>query len=526
MKKFYRISMNQNTSPMMLLWSIVIALYGMLFINGFIGSLGGIPAFAGFFCVIYFLKSMMNRGECLSHQLAMTGKDEIYHLFFHYFCGYVIVWGIVRILTVIARITGWGMIEGISVYSYFHNLFTTNMTERWAYIFSAILMFAFAMSFFPIIIIRRKKIIAVYLLADSAIFVGICYGIRLLTRLFIRDDLEKRSKCVLDDLLLAKVPQLWETIVYLIFVVGLFLLVSLMVIKIGARLHGPKAGSLKLDERQFPVFEGTQEDFDEAYELLVRKKNFMQMIYSIVGAVLIVIALLYMFLPHKHPIGYTKVAEYLTEDTMFGPMVYGNEIYVPITEELDYHKTGKPIGYLGYQGQNCDSRFYRLAVSNMLYRQTGTTKLKLYGVSQEGNFELASNYFKQDLYDERNTFFLWDEEWESESVSQKGTSGYAILDGDVVRDLRLEFSDVQLRVDDFEEYDAYFTIIAYPDVSEPLQKENFGGIWMGCIFARENEFYFCNYDNLIQGELRQRLLDCIGGNTNGGNPIEPSEIIE
>ena len=44
MKKYYRISMNWNSSPVLLMISVAMSLFVMMFINGFMGSLqAGLP---------------------------------------------------------------------------------------------------------------------------------------------------------------------------------------------------------------------------------------------------------------------------------------------------------------------------------------------------------------------------------------------------------------------------------------------------------------------------------------------------
>lgn len=87
MKKYYRISMNWNSSPVLLMISVAMSLFVMMFINGFMGSLGGIPALVGFFTVVYLLRGMVNDGNCISHQLSMTSKSEVLFLFLNYEIG-------------------------------------------------------------------------------------------------------------------------------------------------------------------------------------------------------------------------------------------------------------------------------------------------------------------------------------------------------------------------------------------------------------------------------------------------------
>lgn len=86
---------------------------------------------------------------------------------------------------------------------------------------------------------------------------------------------------------------------------------------------------------------------------------------SIAAAAIVVVIVLLM--PKDTAGDYTKVAEFLTEDTRMGPMEYGDAVYVPVNEEADLEKNGIAQGYLAERGERCDSRFYQLAIANLLY---------------------------------------------------------------------------------------------------------------------------------------------------------------
>lgn len=86
---------------------------------------------------------------------------------------------------------------------------------------------------------------------------------------------------------------------------------------------------------------------------------------SIAAAAIVVVIVLLM--PKDTAGDYTKVAEFLTEDTRMGPMEYGDAVYVPVNEKADLEKNGIAQGYLAERGERCDSRFYQLAIANLLY---------------------------------------------------------------------------------------------------------------------------------------------------------------
>ena len=80
MKKFYRISWNVDSTPAHLFATIALSLPVMVFINTFIGGMGGIPAFIAFLAVYYILRGMIIAGNRINHQLAMESKVEIRYL--------------------------------------------------------------------------------------------------------------------------------------------------------------------------------------------------------------------------------------------------------------------------------------------------------------------------------------------------------------------------------------------------------------------------------------------------------------
>ena len=78
--------------------------------------------------------------------------------------------------------------------------------------------------------------------------------------------------------------------------------------------------------------------------------------------------------------------------------------------------------------------------------------------------------------------------------------------------LENEFGEVAYRPEDFDDYDAYFTISGYQDPKEAFGDEVNCGEWIGCILVKDNHFYYGNYDNAITGVTLQELLKVLGGN--------------
>ena len=525
MKHIYHVSWKLDSSPVHLLWSLIFALYVMFFINGFIGSMGGVPAAIAFFCVYFLLRSMMMRGQRITHQLAMTSRGEVLHAFLHYTVGYALVWAVAMVLQVFARITGWGNIEGMSFKTYLNNLYGSTMLERWAYLFVAILMFAYAFSLFPIVLMRKNKHIAMYLAGDSLFFMLVCYGVRALCNIYIDDKLQNRATCLLDSMLLCELPKKWQAVSYMLGVIAFLLVASYVALRIGIYTYGPKPGSTQVDPSRFPQVE-EDEDFLEAYRRLERhRRNTWIISGAIILTALLAIAI-YMFLPTNSEDGYDKVAEYLTEDAVLGPMSYEGDIYIPVNVDLNYFDEGTALGYLGYKGQNCDSRFYQLAIANVLYKESGSDYLQMFGADQ-CCFLRASLVERENLWKQDNIFFLWDEDWAGETSYNMDPTGYTYIDKAYIESLEQEYGVVDYSEADFADYDAYFTIRGYANIADPLENAEYCGDWVGCILVRDNQFYYGSYENPITDVYLQELLEVLGGNQPAeAEPETETEVTE
>ena len=499
MKKFYSISWNVDSTPAHLGCSILFSIYIMAFINVFIGSMGGIPAFTGFVVVYYLLRAMILAGNRISHMLAIESKTEIKYLFFNYGIFYMLIWLVMKVVIFISKMSGWGNINGLTYQEYFHNIYGSTMLERWAYFFAGILMFAFVISLFPLVVIRKRRNWFRYIIFDSAFFAIVCFAIAYISRIFIDNELESKAVCVLDDLLLCELPKQWQAAMYIVAIILFTLVVCVVSFKIALKEYGPQKGTKEVDEKLL----------DAGYE---RSKAYV-LVLGIVAIVIVVAVGGFFFLPSRSKEKYKKVAECLTDDEVFGPMCYDDKIYIPVDVELDFDETGKPLGYLGYKDQSCDSRFYSLAISNILYKSKDKNSKYLQMSGADTNSYLkASTVEKQDLWKNDEVFMLWDEDWVSESSYSKEITGYSQCEKALVESLEEQFGQVKYDAKAFEDYDAYFTICGYDDMKDVLSVDKPRGDWVGCILVKDNMFYYGNYDNRITGINLQRLLKVLGGN--------------
>lgn len=479
-------SMDQRTGR--LLASLVLSFTVMLFINGFVGSMGGFPALIAFFVVFYRMRTQLEE-EKKSPQVLSACKERI-RLLLWYGISYLVLWGVLRIAFLISRVTGWGNMRGASVVEFFRNMWETSLLEKWAYLFAGIVMFAFVLSLFPLVLIKKKSRWMRYALIDAAVFALVCLGINAVCSTRFEQRSRNRATCLIDHLLLCGRMKPWQELVCILAAV-LFTLVVGAFVCFYVKIQINRA----------------EEKEDET-----SKKKTLKSTVAVLGSVaaVIIVAVIIFLMPEDTADGYVKVAEFLTKDSRMAPVEYGGTVYIPVNEDPALDESGTAQGYLAEKGENCDSRFYRMAVANLLYTDTtGRTQLVQ---AQTGTYAPAKEVEKEQLWEKDDVFLLWDEDWVSESAYSHEPVGYTACAQDLISGLRMQFPDVTYQVADFSDYDAYFTIRGYTDLEQALQQEPENGDWVGCILVKDDKFYFGSYKNRITGICLQQLRDVLGGN--------------
>ena len=506
MKVFYRLSSNAPSKPFRLIASTVLAFTVMVFINGFIGSMGGFPAFIAFLTVFYLLRSVTGTGNRIMHHLAMTSRRELAVLFFDYSAGYLLLWLLIRQVLLFSRVNGWGHINGASALEYVQKLLSTPMLEKWAYFFVGIYMFAFVLSLFPLVVIRRPGSWAVYALLDGAVFSLLCAILGGLCRLYIGEKPLGRSRCLIDYLLLCGGLDGWKRILCMAGILVFTLAVGVFAFLFAAHVYGPKRGRLDVDTSAWKP--GVSERTSADIRVRCRNVALASIGVALFGGIMAVV----LFGPQDEARRYEKVAEYLTKDDVLGPMVYGGQIYIPTGGDLMLHEIGAPQGYLAHRDEVCDSLFYELTVANVLYTATEASDrhVEVHG-AVVGRFDPAGEIERQEAWRENSVFLLWDEDWVRESVYTHEPTGYLVCEPEFVEGLELRFGQVVYRAEDFEDYDAYFSLYGYEDIEHAMVEELTPGNWVGCILVKDNKFYYGSRENPIEGVLLQELLDILGG---------------
>lgn len=506
MKMFYRLSCNAPSKPFRLIASTVLAFVVMVFINGFIGSMGGFPAFIAFLTVFYLLRSVTGAGNRIMHHLAMTSRRELFILFFDYIAGYLFLWSLIRLALLFSRVNGWGHINGASALDYIQRLLATPMLEMWAYFFVGILMFAFVLSLFPLVVIRRPGTWVVYALLDGAVFSLLCEIFSGLCRLYIGEKPFGRSICLIDYLLLCGGLAGWKRILYMAGMLVFTLVVGVFAFLFADHVYGPKRGRLDVDTSAWTP--GTSKKTSADIRILCRNTALASIGVALFGGIMAIV----LFGPQDKARMYEKVAEYLTEDDVLGPMVYGGRIYIPTGGDLTLRETGSPQGYLAHRDEDCGSRFYELTVANVLYTapEASDSHVEVHG-AVVGRFVPAGEIEEQEAWRENSVFLLWDEDWVRESAYTHEPTGYMVCEPAFVEGLERRFGQVVYRESDFEDYDAYFSLYGYEDIEHAMLEELTPGNWVGCILVKDNKFYYGSRENPIGGVLLQELLDILGG---------------
>ena len=497
---FYKLSGNVQSKPSRLLLSILFSFLVMTFVNGFIGGVGGFPVFLSFGIVFYQLRNVMREKNRLTHQMAMTSRREIVYWMRNYCVGYLLLWFLLRLVFLFSRVTGWGNISGASALEYFRNLIAVSMFEKWAYLFVGVLMFAFIVSLFPLTVIAKTEHWVLYVLIDGAIFSLVCLVIEQIGYYFTKT----KSSCVIDSLLLCNKMKTGQEAAWILGIVLFALLVCAVSYGYAVRCYEPKKGrtdaaAIQMAQRQKPIYKGK----GLVHNVLV--------ILCGITAVCVVTGIVF-FMPEDTAGGYVKVAEFLTGDEVLGPMLYENQVYIPINEKLNLDVTGTAKGYLAGKKENCNSRFYQLAVANLLSTDDTkqTNRVQMEG-AKSGVYAPVTELEQKDKWEKDDVFLLWDEEWVSESTYSHEPTGYTACNADFIKGLTMQFPEVTYHAEDFADYDAYFTIRGYSDMDTIMMDDTIPGDWVGCILVKNNKFYFGSYDNRITGISLQELLDILGG---------------
>lgn len=506
MKRLYKTLKPIESKPARLVASAVLAAVVMTFINGFIGGMGGIPAFIAFFAVFYSLRVLVGARDRIEFREGLSDGGIVGRMMAFYGAGYLLLWSLFRLGLTFSRVTGWGNINRGGALASVRELFAVSELERWVYLFAGILMFAFVMSLFPLVVIRKQNLWVVYALVDGAGFATVCSVISAVARIDPAGGFSEREATLVDCLLVRGSRTALQECLYL-FVALSFLSAVVFACFLFSRRCYRAQKALTEDETNL-----LKSSVRALRDMDARQLRRTAALLLCSAAAIGIVGSIVLTAPEDRARQYRKVAEFLTKDARLGPMEYRGRLYLPVEEELDLYLSGMPKGYLAEKGEECDSRLYELTVANILYQDSAgeTAHLQVYGERIE-SFAPAAELEKDMSWQSDGAFVLWDEDWLGESAYSHELTGYTVCDRGFVEALEAKFGEVDYRAEDFDEYDAYFSLYGYPGLDAVQTRDPGQGHWIGCILAFENRFYYGSRKNEIRGALREELLDILGG---------------
>lgn len=506
MRRFYEISEPIESKPMRFVASAVLAVVVMTFINGFIGGMGGIPAFIAFFAVFFSLRVLAGAGKRVRFREGLTEGGIVGRMMVFYGLGYLVLWAAFRLGLTFSRLTGWGNINRGGALESLRELIEVSALERWVYLFAGCLMFAFVISLFPLVVIRRQSLWVSYALFDGAAFALVCVLVGGLHTLASGGRLSERGATLVESLMVCGRHTLPTELLYL---AAALLFLSAVIVFAFLFARSCYREQRYLTEEETNWWRSTARAYRNMEQRQLRRTALL--FFGSAAAVGVVLVMIWTA-PEDTAGRYDKVAEFLTEDFELGPVEYRGRIYIPVEEELTLHLDGTPKGYLAKKGEACDSRLYELTVGNVLYLdQTGETEhLQVYGELVK-SFAPVYELEEEEAWKKDTEFVLWDEDWMAESAYMHEPTGYTVCSRDFVQALEERYGEVSYRPEDFDEFDAYFSLYGYGDFDAVLSGESGQGHWIGCILVRGNRFYYGSYANEITGALQKELLDVLGG---------------
>lgn len=506
MKKFYIMSSSLDGSISHFLISVGISFLVMGFVNTFMGGVGGVAVFFGFFLAFYLLRTLAVNGKFLSNQLAINSRTKVKYLLRSYVILFFLIWTVIKILMLISKVSGWGNVNKLGLMEYLGQAYGTTFLEKWAYIFTWILMISYIFSLFPLIIIKKWNKWICYLILDSIFFMIVCTIISKTAKNMVDVQLRDRISSVLDVMLLCNLPRGWEALGCNLIIVIFAINVALLAFNYSVCMYGPKPGRILTEDKLPAEFVKTKVKYTDIKKRIYR-------IILITGVVIIGFFVTGKYCADKNneKLQYSIVAEAMTDDFVLGPIECNDAVYVPVSDNLNYDEEGCPLGYISQKGQK-DNSLLKFSMNNIIYSNGDDLSYLQMAGTEYNSFRNVKELECKRYWMDDEVFILWDEDWADECAYSKNVTGYTECGKNLITGLENTFGEVDYDIEDFKDYDAYFTIRSYKDFKEVIEQETPYGDWVGCILVKDNEFYYGSYDNKITGVMLHQLLNVIGGN--------------
>lgn len=462
-----------------------------------IGLLSSIFAFL-------FTSRVFYNNESLAKGLSVGNKKQVMYAFCLYGLILFVSKSVLDLLAIIQFELSNLLVSGkfLNVFSSYFADITWSSSIFYTLIFSVCLY----VIYFPLNFIQKKGIWTLYLVVASGIWVlpnllVNLYGI------YIYDS-EIKGEWSGVFFLFQELKQPVQT--GLIIVAFLFLVVSFLVSMKVAYIFNRPSSFLKVNsEKEF---------HRKSKEELIMKKSKKKKICFVIILLLILIGLrevvaigIIVMDSADSKSHYEKVAEDLTKDNTYGPMVFEDNVYFPTQDKeylFDDANNSEVMGYFGFKNEDTKSFLYRSFFSNEVYvdiSDESHTSCKMRGCDM-GDYVKASELEKNRNYADYNYFTIWEEDWLDQSAySVDETVGYHEISKEWIAKLENLYGEVNYREQDFKNYDTYYTLGAFKNKNEMNNEFIVTPLCVGCILVKDDKYYYGNMENEITGDLLTEL---------------------
>ncbi len=241
---------------------------------------------------------------------------------------------------------------------------------------------------------------------------------------------------------------------------------------------------------------------------------------------------------------YRNDAEYLTK-AFYGPFAYRDEIYV--LSDLSTFPTENDTDVLDYIHEDISDFFTvkRLFYKNMeglpelIGDETDSERNYLKVRMETDNYaakasELEKSGSIDQVVEQFDEFIIWEckeKHYGLEELEQRGVDdGYelqrASLDQQYVKNILEAYENTELRQEDFRRDNTVYLLLAGTADMSDFLREHYQGVYrvpgtsegyikrnphfyVGVLFLEDGKLYFCNYENEVEGQLKDVVLERI-----------------
>ena len=182
-----------NLSYINVICVFVLSFAVMEYVNLLIGRVGGFPVLAGVL-VSYFV---MRYGSFARKNMAC------------YIGIYILTWFVGTVVLFISKYSGWGNIKKLSPAQYFKALYGSTLSEIWGYFFAIVLMLTVIVSFFPLIVIKSRKIYGRYVLGNTLLLTIILIPLKFIDKKFVNHKVMWQAGCMMSFVVLLLVFEIF-----------------------------------------------------------------------------------------------------------------------------------------------------------------------------------------------------------------------------------------------------------------------------------------------------------------------------